>query len=176
MDYLQYDGDFVKVKIGPVQPYNGAKSEIKNLGPETEDTDFIVLGVRNATNPDYSKPNPVEINWWQEFTIVEHHVVGNKPLTQCTEPEALWKCSIKLHTLASEDPATSHASKTLKSIYKMNAGPYWIEDSLTTHAGPGRICMYLEKKEIPQKAGTKDWFREITLQFKQANDGIVDAS
>lgn len=154
MDYLQYDGDFVKVKIGP----------------------DIVLGVRDAMEPDLSKPNPVEINWWQEFTIVEHHVVGNKPLTQCTEPEALWKCSIKLHTLASEDPATSHASETLKAIYKMNAGPYWIEDSLTTHAGPGRICMYLEKKEIPQKAGTKDWFREITLQFKEANDGIVDAS
>lgn len=135
----------------------------------------VVLGIRDFANPDWSQPNPNEIKWWRDFNVVEHHVVGHKPLTQCTEPEALWHCSIRLVTLADQDTSLSHLSKKLQILAGMNAGPWWIEDSFTTH-GPmgGKLCMYMKRPEFTQKAGTKDWYRVVDLQFVEANDGLSD--
>lgn len=148
--------------------YGGAK-RVK-IGP-------VTLGIMDFMDPDRSQPNPSEIRWWKEHNITEHHVVGNKPLTQCTEPEALWHCSIKLVTLAEDDPAKSHFSDTLKKLAGMDAGPWWVEDSMTTHGPfPGRLCMWLKRPEFTQKAGTKDWYRIVDIQLLEANDGLSDES
>jgi len=147
------DESYKRVKIGPVE-----------------------LGIRDFSNPDFSKPNPSEIKWWRENNVVEHPVVGHKPLTQCTEPDTLWHCSIRLSTLADQDTATSHFSENLKKLAKMNAGPWMVEDSFTTHGlEAGRLCMYLKKPEFTQKAGTKDWYRIVDLQLVEANDGLSEA-
>jgi hypothetical protein len=53
--------------------------------------DSVELGIRDFTDPDTGRPNPGEIRYTQEFEIVIHKTVGQKPLTQCTIPVGLWE-------------------------------------------------------------------------------------
>jgi hypothetical protein len=116
----------------------------------------IELGVRNETDPDKSKPNPSNIKWHQVFTIVEQKRVGLKPITQCTVPVALWTCAMELSTLDNQ-------AEVLDQIIAMNAGPHRIRSHAHDH------CMFLEEKDEVQVQGTKDFYRKIVLNFKEAN-------
>lgn len=126
----------------------------------------VALGEINYANPDLGQPNPTSITWTQEFEIVVHKIVGQKPLTQCTIPVGLWNCRITFNTLALS-LETHKISTVLKTVRDWNAGPRKIWDSLWNEGK----CMYLQKKEISQKAGSKDWYHSVTLDFIESNDG-----
>lgn len=127
----------------------------------------IGLGFRDTDDPDTSRPNPVEIRYTQEFEIVTHKVVGNKPITQCTIPVGLWEISMKFNTLKGSD---DDLSQTLEDVKKLDAGPRKI---YTTLFRDGKCC-YLRRKEIVQPAGSDDWYHTVELQFIEANGGPVD--
>lgn len=126
----------------------------------------VQLGEIDYDNPDLSQPNPIEIRWSQEFEIVPHKVVGRKPITQCTVPIGLWQCQVRFNTLAGSTE-NHKISETLLTIREWDAGPRKIWDSLWNDGK----CMYLQKKEITQKAGAKDWYHQVNLDFIEANDG-----
>jgi len=128
----------------------------------------IELGNRDHENPDRGQPNPIEIRWTQEMEVVVHKTVGHKPLTQCTIPDGLWKCEIKFNTLA-KDPDSAEISEVLEKVRDLKAGPGLVIDSLMNSIG-GK-CMYLVRKTITQRAGTKDWYHTVELEFLEANDG-----
>jgi len=76
----------------------------------------IELGVRDSNDPDTSRPNPIEIRYTQEFKIVIHETVGQKPLTQCTIPDGLWEIMIKFVTLKGTDGGLSETLTRIKGF------------------------------------------------------------
>ena len=127
----------------------------------------IELGVRDMNDPDISQPNPLEIRYSQEMEIVVHKTVGRRPKTQCTIPDGLWTVLVKFVTLKGTD---GHLSKVLTDIKDLNAGPGRVETAL--FGSPG-VCMYLQKKEIVQTKGAKDWYHSVELSLIEANSGGV---
>ncbi len=121
----------------------------------------VELGIRNASDPDLSQPNP-EITWTQEFEIVIHKTVGQKPLTQCTIPNGIWNLALKFNTLKGTDGGISDV---LVAIRDMLAGPHRVEDALFNEGK----CMFIQKKTITQPKGTKDFYHTVELQLIEAN-------
>jgi len=126
----------------------------------------IGLGFRDMTDPDTGRPNPTEIRYTQEFEIITHKVVGQKPITQCTIPVGLWEIIMKFNVLKGSDGGLS---QTLTDIKDLDAGPRKIYTALF----PGGLCSYLRRKEIVQPAGSDDWFHTVELSFIEANGGDV---
>ena len=126
--------------------------------------DSVELGIRDFTDPDTGRPNPGEIRYTQEFEIVIHKIVGQKPLTQCTIPVGLWETIIKFVSLKGTD---GDLQENLKTIRDMSAGPRKIYTALF----PGGLCSYIKRKEITQQAGSDDWYHSCELQFIEANGG-----
>lgn len=124
----------------------------------------IELGVRDIADPDASKPNPIEIRYTQEFEVVVHKTVGQKPITQCTIPKGLWQITLKFNTLKGPD---GELSETLKAIKQLDAGP----GRLYTALFPEGLCTYIVRKEIVQPAGAKDYFHTVELTLLEANGG-----
>lgn len=124
----------------------------------------IELGVRDSNDPDTSRPNPIEIRYTQEFKIVIHETVGQKPLTQCTIPDGLWEVMIKFVTLKGTDGGLS---ETLTRIKGFTAGPR----KLYTALFPEGLCSYIKKKEIVQSKGAKDYYHTVELTLIEANGG-----
>jgi hypothetical protein len=124
----------------------------------------VELGIRNQEDPDSSQPNPIEIRWSQEMEIVIHKTVGQKPLTQCTIPVGLWLLQLKFNTLKGTD---GDINETLTSIRDMDAGPRRVYDALFKDGK----CMYLQKKEIIQPKGIKDYYHSVELSLIEANGG-----
>ena len=122
----------------------------------------IELGVRDLDDPDTSQPNPLEIRYTQEFEIVIHKTVGQKPLTQCTIPEGLWKILVKYNSLKGTD---SGLSDLLKQIRDLTAGPKKFYSALFDTG----ICTYIERKEITQTKGADDWYHTIEVSLIEAN-------
>ena len=118
----------------------------------------IELGVRDTNDPDTSRPNPIEIRYTQEFKIVIHETVGQKPLTQCTIPDGLWEVMIKFVTLKGTDGGLS---ETLTKIKGFTAGPR----KLYTALFPEGLCSYIRKKEIVQTKGAKSLTRNKIHKF-----------
>jgi hypothetical protein len=125
----------------------------------------IELGIRNYSDPDLSQPNP-EMEWTQEFEIIVHKTVGQKPLTQCTIPDGLWNLVMKFETLKGTDGGIS---EVLQKVRDLDAGPGRVESALFNSG----LCMYLQKKIIKQPKGSKDFFHTIELTFIEANSGSV---
>ena len=124
----------------------------------------IELGVRDNNYPATSRPNPIEIRYMQEFEIIVHKTVGQKPLTQCTIPEGLWEVIVKFNTLKGSD---DDLSENLKTIKKFTAGPR----KLYTALFPEGLCSYIKRKDIVQVKGTKDWYHTVELTLIEANGG-----
>jgi len=124
----------------------------------------IELGIRDQDDPDASKPNPMEIRYTQEFEIVVHKTVGQKPLTQCTIPDGLWEVLIKFITLKGTDDGLS---ESLLAIKGLTAGPRKIYTALF----PEGLCTYIRKKEIVQTKGSKDWYHTAEITLIEANGG-----
>jgi hypothetical protein len=124
----------------------------------------VELGIREISDPDTSKPNPLEIRYTQEMEIVVHKTVGQKPLTQCTIPDGLWEVLIKFNTLKGTD---GDLSDTLTKIKGFTAGPR----KLYTALFPEGLCSYIKKKEIIQTKGAKDYYHSIELSLIEANGG-----
>jgi hypothetical protein len=57
----------------------------------------------------------------------------------------------------------------LEKVRDLKAGPGLVIDSLMNSIG-GK-CMYLVRKTITQRSGTKDWYHTVELEFLEANDG-----
>lgn len=126
----------------------------------------IELGVRDMNDPDISQPNPLEIRYSQEFEIVVHKTVGFKPKTQCTIPEGLWSILVKFNTLKGTD---GDLSESLEKIRDLPAGPKHFFSALF----PGGLCTYIQKKEIVQTKGAKDWYHSVELTLIENNSGGV---
>ena len=126
----------------------------------------IELGVRDMNDPDISQPNPLEIRYSQEFEIVVHKTVGFKPKTQCTIPEGLWSIMVKFNTLKGTD---DNLSANLEKIRDLPAGPKHFFSALF----PGGLCTYIQKKEIVQMKGAKDWYHSVELTLIENNSGGV---
>ena len=124
----------------------------------------IELGVRDMDDPDTSQPNPLEIRYSQEFEIVIHKTVGQKPLTQCTIPDGLWSILVKFNVLKGTDGGLS---EVLKSVRDLTAGPRKFYSALFDTG----ICTYIQKKEIVQNKGAKDWYHTVELTLIEANGG-----
>lgn len=118
----------------------------------------VQLGIYNEGDPDKSKPNPRSIVWSQEFEIIEHKIVGMKPLTQCLEDEALWKCDMEFTTL-------DNKPEVQDKVIAWKAGPYNVETAVKS------VCMYIESKTITQEKGTDDYYQVVHIKLKEANDG-----
>ena len=125
----------------------------------------IELGIRDYSDPDLSQPNP-EMEWTQEFEIIVHKTVGQKPLTQCTIPDGLWNLVMKFETLKGTDGGIS---EVLQKVRDLDAGPGRVECTLHNSG----LCMYLQKKIIKQPKGSKDFFHTVELTFIEANSGSV---
>jgi len=149
---------------------NGSVSEGAIAVVSMADTAFhveihgIELGVRDLNDPDTSQPNPLEIRYTQEFEVVIHKTVGQKPITQCTIPDGLWNIIIKFNVLKGTDGGLS---ETLKSVRNLTAGPR----KLYTALFDGGLCTYIVKKEIVQSKGAKDWYHTVKLTLIEANGG-----
>ena len=129
----------------------------------------IELGVRDLNNPDVSQPNPLEIRYTQEFEVVIHKTVGQKPITQCTIPDGLWNIIVKFNTLKGTDGGLS---EVLTKIRDLPAGPKKFFSALFPGKGKsGGLCTYIIKKEITQSKGAKDWYHTIELTLVEANGG-----
>lgn len=126
----------------------------------------IELGVREMNDPDASQPNPLEIRYSQEFEIVIHKTVGFKPKTQCTIPEGLWSILVKYNSLKGTD---DDLSKNLEKIRDLPAGPQLFLSALF----PGGLCTYIQKKEIVQTKGAKDWYHSVEITLLENNSGGV---
>lgn len=124
----------------------------------------LKLGVREPHNPDTGQPNPTEIRYTQEFEIVVHKTVGQKPVTQCTIPDGLWNITMKFNTLKGTDGGLSNVLTDLKEF---RAGPR----KLFTALFPEGICTYIQKKEIVQTKGADDWHHTTEVSFVEANSG-----
>ena len=124
----------------------------------------IELGVRDMDDPDTSQPNPLEIRYSQEFEIIIHKTVGQKPLTQCTIPDGLWNILVKFNVLKGTDGGLSEA---LKSIRDLTAGPRKFYSALFDDG----LCTYIQKKEIVQSKGAKDWYHTVEVTLIEANGG-----
>lgn len=124
----------------------------------------IELGVRDLDDPDTSQPNPLEIRYTQEFEVVIHKTVGQKPITQCTIPDGLWGVIIKFRTLKGSDGGMS---EVLKRVKNLKAGP----KKLYTALFDDGLCTYILKKEITQIKGAKDWYHTVELTLVEANGG-----
>lgn len=122
----------------------------------------IELGISNISDPDASQPNPQEIRYTQEFKIVIHETPGQKPITQCTIPEGLWKVSLKFNVLKG---ANNTLSSVLTSIRDLTAGPRKIYTALF----PEGLCTYIERKEIVQTKGADDWYHTVEVSLVEAN-------
>jgi len=125
----------------------------------------IELGVRELDEPDTSQPNPLEIRYIQEFEIVVHKTVGQKPLTQCTIPEGLWKILVKYNSLKGTD---GDLAQKLIDLKNLPAGPKKFISALFPNPG---ICTYIERKEITQVKGTDDWYHTVEVSLIEANGG-----
>ena len=129
----------------------------------------IELGVRDLDDPDTSQPNPLEIRYTQEFEVVIHKTVGQKPITQCTIPDGLWNIMIKFNVLKGPDGGLSNV---LTKIRDLPAGPKKFFSALFPGKGKsGGLCTYILKKEITQSKGAKDWYHTIELPLVEANGG-----
>ncbi len=126
----------------------------------------IELGVREMDDPDTSQPNPLEIRYSQEFEIVVHKTVGTKPKTQCTIPDGLWSIIVKYNSLKGTE---GDISEKLKSIRDLTAGPRKFYSALF----PEGLCTYIQKKEIVQVKGAKDWYHSVELTLLENNSGGV---
>jgi hypothetical protein len=124
----------------------------------------IELGVRDMDDPDTSKLNPIEIRYTQEFEVVVHKTVGQKPITQCTIPDGLWNIMIKFRALKGPDGGLS---EVLTQIRDLPAGP----KKLYTMLFDGGLCTYILKKEIIQTKGTDDWYHTGEITLIEANGG-----
>lgn len=122
----------------------------------------IELGIRDQEDPDTSRPNPLEIRYSQEFEIVIHKTVGQKPLTQCTIPDGLWNILVKFNVLKGSD---NGLSENLKTIRALTAGPRKFYSALFDDG----LCTYIQKKEIVQTKGAKDWYHSVELTLIEAN-------
>lgn len=120
------------------------------------------LGVREPDDPDTSQPNPLEIRYTQEFEVVVHKTVGQKPITQCTIPDGLWGVIIKFSTLKGSDGGMS---EVLKRVKNLKAGP----KKLYTALFDDGLCTYIIKKEITQNKGLSDWYHTVELQLIEAH-------
>jgi len=126
----------------------------------------IELGVRNIDDPDTSQPNPLEIRYFQEFEIVVHKTVGQKPLTHCVIPDGLWNIIVKFNVLKGTDGGLS---EVLKSIRNLKAGPNKFYSALFDDG----LCTYIQRKEIVQTKGAKDWYHSVELTLIEANGGTL---
>lgn len=126
--------------------------------------DSIELGVRDFTDPDTSKPNPEEIRYTQEFEIIVHKTVGQKPLTQCTIPIGLWEVMLKFNSLKGTD---GDIAENLKAVKGLSSGPR----KLYTALFPDGLCSYIKRKEIIQVKGSADWYHSCEISFIEANGG-----
>lgn len=124
----------------------------------------ITLGVREWGDPDLGQPNPIEIRYTQEFEIVVHKTVGQKPLTQCTIPDGLWNILVKIPFLKGTD---NDLSENLKSLRDLKAGPKKFLSALF----PDGLCTYIQKKEIVQAKGAADWYHTAEVTLIEANGG-----
>lgn len=124
----------------------------------------IELGVRDLDDPDISQPNPLEIRYTQEFEVVIHKTVGQKPITQCTIPDGLWGVIIKFNVLKGTDGGLS---EVLKKVRNLTAGPRKLYTALFDDG----LCTYILKKEITQSKGAKDWYHTVELTLLEANSG-----
>jgi hypothetical protein len=125
----------------------------------------VELGVRNLNDPDAGQPNPLEIRYTQEFEIVVHKTVGQKPLTQCTIPDGLWNIIVKLNTL--RGATSADLSQKLTDIRDLTAGPKKIYTALF----PDGLCTYIQRKEITQSKGADDWYHTVEIGLIEANGG-----
>jgi hypothetical protein len=103
-----------------------------------------------------SRPNPKDIVWEQVYGIEKKYPVGRKPITQVTQPLALWTATITYEV--THDAA-------MNEVRDLGVGPHLVETSLH------KICMYLERKRMSQHPGTDDHRYNVTLQLIEANDG-----
>jgi hypothetical protein len=124
----------------------------------------IELGVRDMDDPDTSQPNPLEIRYTQEFEVVVHKTVGQKPITQCTIPDGLWNIIVKFNVLKGSDGGMSEALKDIKGL---TAGPRKFYSALFDSG----LCTYITKKEIVQAKGAKDWYHTCEITLLEANGG-----
>ena len=122
----------------------------------------IELGVREMNDPDISQPNPLEIRYSQEFEIVVHKTVGQKPLTQCTIPDGLWTIMVKYNSLKGTD---GDISEKLTKLRDLTAGPRKFYSALF----PEGLCTYIQRKEIVQTKGAKDWYHGVEIALIEAN-------
>lgn len=131
----------------------------------------VKLGVRDIDDPDTSQPNPIEIRYTQEFEIITHKTVGQKPLTQCTIPDGLWNITIKFNVLkgSGDKSADADISKTLSDIKALKAGPGLLKTALFKEG----LCTYITRKEIVQSEGADDWLHSVTLELIEANSGDI---
>jgi hypothetical protein len=124
----------------------------------------IELGIRDTTDPDAGQPNPIEIRYTQEFEVVVHKTVGQKPITQCTIPDGVWTVNMKFNVLKG---ANGEISEKLKAIKNAKAGP----KKLYTALFPEGLCTYIVRKEITQPSGTDDYYHTVELTLLEANGG-----
>lgn len=124
----------------------------------------IELGVRDLDDPDTSQPNPLEIRYTQEFEVVVHKTVGQKPITQCTIPDGLWNIIVKFNVLKGPDGGLSEALRDIKGL---TAGPRKFYSALFD----GGLCTYITKKEIVQVKGSSDWYHSCEITLLEANSG-----
>lgn len=125
----------------------------------------LKLGERELEgDPDTSRKNPDEIRYTQEFEIVIHKTVGQKPLTQCTIPDGLWNILVKLTFLKGTDGGLQ---ENLKALVGLPAGPKKFFSALF----PSGICTYIQRKEIVQTKGTDDWYHTAEITLIEANGG-----
>lgn len=115
-------------------------------------------------DPDTSQPNPLEIRYTQEFEVVVHKTVGQKPITQCTIPDGLWNIIVKFNALKGSDGGLSEALKDIKGL---TAGPRKFYSALFDSG----LCTYILKKEIVQAKGAKDWYHTVELTLIESNGG-----
>lgn len=127
----------------------------------------IELGVRERDNPDTSQPNPLEIRYSQEFKIVVHETVGQKPLTQCTIPDGLWNIIVKYNSLKGTDGGLA---EKLRLIRNLTAGPRMFYSALFDDG----LCTYIQKKEIVQSKGASDWYHSVELTLIEANGQTLE--
>ena len=149
---------------------NGSVSEGAIAVVSMADTAFhvkihgIELGVRDLDDPDTSQPNPLEIRYTQEFEVVIHKTVGQKPITQCTIPDGLWNIIIKFNVLKGTD---GWLSEVLKKVRNLTAGPRKLYTALFDDG----LCTYITKKEIVQSKGADDWYHTCEITLVESNGG-----
>lgn len=120
----------------------------------------IELGVRRDDAPDTSKPNPTSMSWSQKFKIVPKDVMGEKPVTICTCPKALWTCTMEFSTL-------DNRPEVLQPVIDMDAGPHYIRDVIHDR------CMLLDSKTIDRVKASKDYYHVVKLVFTENNPGAL---